>query len=421
MFIFGLTIGLVISAAIMRKKISEKEKTVLELQLSVEHERALSREKILSLEQAQAKMSDTFKSLSADALALNNKSFMQLAQATFEKFQAGAQHDFKASQQALTEMMNPIKQALTGVDVKIGELEKARVGAYEVLRHQVGDLVKSQKELRQETANLVKALRAPNVRGRWGEMQLKRVVELAGLSNHCDFIEQANLNVDDGRLRPDMIVRLPGEKHIVIDAKAPLSSYLDALEATEDSVKTEHLQNHARQVRAHITALSSRAYWDNLPLNTSPEFVVLFLPGETFFSAALEYDPELIELGVEKKVIITTPSTLIAMLHAVAYGWKQESIAANAQEISELGRDLYKRISDMGKHMSKLGRDLHQAVNSYNSTVGSLELRVLPSARKFKELETTSSRVEIESLSQIEHVPRDLQAAEIAQTISVCR
>jgi DNA recombination protein RmuC len=379
--------------------------------LQQERKSIAEQKELLSL--AEQKLSDAFKAISADVLDRNNKTFLNLAQQSFKNLQDKAGHDLASREKAITELVNPVKESLAGVATKLQELETARVGAYEVLKHQVSDLISSQKELRLETANLVKALRAPAVRGRWGEMQLKRVVEITGLSSHCDFIEQHTLTGDEGQLRPDMIVNLPGNKQIVIDAKAPLSAYLEALEATDDSTRREKLKDHARQVKTHILALSSKAYWDQFPSNTSPEFVVMFLPGETFFSAALEQDPTLIELGVEKKVILTTPSTLIALLHAVAYGWRQEALAANAQEISDLGRDLYKRLSDMGKHFGKLGKDINQAVRSYNDTVGSLERRVLPSARRFKDLEATSARDEILEIPQIEYISRDLQAPEL--------
>jgi DNA recombination protein RmuC len=390
---------------------SEQETQNLQTILQQERKSIAEQKELLSL--AEQKLSDAFKAISADVLDRNNKTFLNLAQQSFKNLQDKAGHDLASREKAITELVNPVKESLKGVAVKLQELETARVSAYEVLKHQVTDLISSQKELRQETANLVKALRAPAVRGRWGEMQLKRVVELTGLSSHCDFVEQHTLEGDEGQLRPDMIVNLPGGKQIVIDAKAPLSAYLEALEATDDVTRRERLKDHARQVKTHILALSSKAYWDQFPSNTSPEFVVMFLPGETFFSAAMEQDPTLIELGVEKKVILTTPSTLIALLHAVAFGWRQEALAANAQEISDLGRDLYKRLSDMGKHFGKLGKDINQAVRSYNDTVGSLERRVLPSARRFKDLEATSARDDLIEIPQIEHISRDLQAPEL--------
>jgi DNA recombination protein RmuC len=381
------------------------------LSITLEQERNIVKTKVKLLDEAENKFTAIFKALSADALAQSNQSFLQLAQSIFDKFHKSAQSDLENREKAISELVSPVKQVLGGVEAKLQELEKVRLSAYEVLKHQVTDLVASQKELRLETAKLVKALRSPAVRGRWGEIQLRRVVEMSGLSAHCDFLEQVHLEGEDKSLRPDMIVNLPGNKQIVIDAKVPLSAYLEALEATNETQRIEYLHQHARQVKTHIMQLSSRAYWDQLPLASSPEFVVLFLPGETFFSAALEYDPDLIELAVEKKVIMTTPSTLIALLHAVAYGWRQESLASNARQISELGRMLYKRLSDMGKHMNKLGRDLGVAVKSYNHTIGSLERRVLPSARKFKELEATSPRDDIEHLVQIEQIPQELSSS----------
>lgn len=396
-----------------RQSLQQAEQKCQTLEAIMQSERRAMAEQKELLLMAEKKLSDTFKAISVDVMDSNNKVFLNLAQQSFKNLQDKSIQELSGREKAIHELVNPVKESLAGVASKLTELETARVSAYEVLKHQVSDLISSQKELRLETANLVKALRAPAVRGRWGEMQLKRVVEITGLSSHCDFVEQHTMSGDEGVLRPDMVVKLPGGKQIVIDAKAPLSAYLEALEATDEFSRKERLKDHARQVKTHILALSSKAYWDQFPANTSPEFVVLFLPGETFFSAALEQDPTLIELGVEKKVILTTPSTLIALLHAVAYGWRQEALAANAQEISELGRDLYKRLSDMGKHFGKLGKDLNLAVRSYNDTVGSLERRVLPSARRFKDLEATSSRDEILEIPQLEHIPRDLQAPEL--------
>lgn len=381
----------------------------VELSSALNHERRQAQEKIALLEEAQARLSQTFKALSADALSANNQSFLELAKSTLERFQETAKMDLTTRQKAIGEMLTPVQQALGKVDGKLLDLEKERVGAYAVLRNQVAELVSSQKELRQETSNLVKALRAPSVRGQWGEMQLKRVVEMAGMVAYCDFAEQVSMDGENGRLRPDMVVNLPGGNKIVVDAKAPLSAYLEALEASEDQVRSEKLKEHARQVRAHIRTLSQRAYWEQF--QPAPEFVILFLPGETFFSAALENDPTLIEAGVQEKVILATPTTLIAMLRAVAYGWRQESITENAREISNLGRELYKRLSDMGTHITRLGRHLGQVVDSYNQTVGTLERRVLVSARKFKALDTSNE--EIEELSVIDHAPRQVQSLEL--------
>lgn len=382
-----------------------------ELQANLDNERANAQEKLALLTDAQRKLADTFKGLSMEALSANNHNFLHLAQSTLEKFHEGAKLDLTVRQKAIGDLLQPVHQALVKVDGKIGELEKERIGAYQSLRQQITDLMASQKELRFETSNLVKALRTPTVRGQWGEMQLKRVVEMAGMVAHCDFIEQVHTQGDQVKLRPDMVINLPGGKHIIVDAKAPLSAYLEAIETQDDNLKNEKFFDHARQVRSHIRSLSQRAYWEQF--DTSPEFVVLFLPGETFFSAALEKDPTLIETGVKEKVILATPTTLIALLRAVAYGWHQESITENARMISNLGRELYKRIGDLGGHFQRLGRHLGQAIESYNQSVGSLERRVLVTARKFQDLD--SSHDALEELAPLDHAPRLIQSFELLE------
>jgi DNA recombination protein RmuC len=391
------------------KDIEDLKARQAELTASLDYERNQAAEKLKMLEVAQNRLSETFKSLSAEALSANNQSFLHLAHATLEKFQESAKTDLLQRQKAIGELLTPVQQALLKVDGKMLEMEKERVGAYEVLRRQVYDLIDTQKALRQETANLVKALRAPTVRGQWGEIQLKRVVEMAGMLSHCDFMEQVSTTTEEGRLRPDMIINLPGGKKIIVDAKAPLSAYLEALEASDEGIRNEKMMEHARQVRNHVRLLSQRAYWDQF--QPTPEFVILFLPGETFFSAALEKDPSLIEVGVRERVILATPTTLIALLRAVAYGWRQESIAENARVISDLGREVYKRLSDLGSHITRLGRHLGQAVDSYNQTVGTLERRVLVTARKFKAID--SSQDDIEEVCLVEPTPRALQAIEM--------
>lgn len=391
----------------------ESQIRAAELETALSQERRQFSEKLTLLEQAKTELSNSFHAMSAQALERNNRTFLDLAKSTFERLQENAKGELKEKQQAIHELLSPIKLSLSNVDQKLESLEKTRISTFEVLRHQMHELAVTQKDLRLETANLVKALKTPHIRGRWGEMQLRRVVEMSGMSSHCDFVEQSTIIADESRFRPDMIINLPGGKKIVIDAKAPLAGYLASLETSDESQRQSCLKDHARHVRTHIQELSQRSYWDQFRNSETPEFVILFLPGETFFSAALEQDPTLIEMGVERKVMLATPSTLIALLHAIAYGWRQESLAENAREISQEGRDLYKRLSDMGGHITRLGQTINGTVKAYNSTVASLESRVLPSARRLKTLEVANSLEEMPVLPQIESVTREVQAIEL--------
>ncbi|MBK8118542.1 MAG: DNA recombination protein RmuC [Sulfuritalea sp.] len=404
-----------IDLAALRERESALAIRCASLHTELEKDQALFAERQATLEAARDSFADAFKLISADALAKNNQSFLELARAALEAQQAAAlasaKSDLDKRQLAIGELVTPVKVSLEKFELQIQGIEKSRIDAYATLTEQVRAMAEAQGALRLETGNLVKALRAPQTRGRWGELQLKRVVEMAGMLDHCDFFEQASTSTEDGRLRPDMIVRLPGGKNIVVDAKAPLAAYLEALEASDEDEKKRKLADHARQVREHLRKLGQKAYWEQF--QPSPDFVVLFLPGEMFYSAALEADPSLIEAGVDARVILATPTTLIALLRAVAYGWTQQALTENAERIRLLGRELYERIATLAEHWGRVGKNLGEAVGAYNDAVASMERRVLVSARKFRDLKAAGEDKEIRHLNPVEGLPRGVQAPEL--------
>lgn len=375
-------------------------------------EQRLSMEKLAVLERAREQLGDTFKTLSSEALKASNESFLRLAAENLGRFQEGAKAELKAREQAIDNLTKPIRERLEKFDGKLNEIEKTRIGAYQALDTQLRALVDTHlPQLHRETADLVKALRQPQARGRWGEVQLRRVVELAGMLEHCDFEEQVTRATENGRQRPDLIVRLPGGRQVVVDAKVSLDAYLRAVEAPDEAVRQQALIDHARQIRAHIDQLSKKSYFEQF--DPSPEFVVLFVPGEAFFSAALTQDPTLIESAAENRVIPASPTTLIALLKAVSYGWRQEAIAENAREVASLGKDLYERIAKLAEHWTKVGKSLDTAMGAYNDSVGTLESRVLPAARRFRDLRTVGDRHGINALEPLTREARALTAIEL--------
>lgn len=385
------------------------------LDATLTSERRNAEEKLRLLAEASEQLKDQFKVLAAAALESNNSSFLQLANTTLQNYQTHASGELAQKEQAVKNLVDPIAQSLAEMTQQIQSLEQARSHAYGALTAQVASLLDTQRALQSETGNLVKALREPQVRGRWGELQLHRVLELAGMLEHCDFTEQLSFNDDERRFRPDVIVDLPGGKQVVVDAKVPLAAYLSALEAPDDATRNALLAAHSRQVRQHIDSLAGKTYWARLPC--TPEFVVLFLPGEVFFRAAMDGDPELIEYGVSQKVIVTSPTTLIALLKAVAYGWNQKNLAESARKISEAGKQLYERLCTMTGYLEDLGKKLGGAVKSYNEMLASLEKRVLPEARKFPELDRSLAAESLPEPQQLEITPRELEAQDWQETI----
>ena len=379
------------------------------LAAELEHAHTGAAEKLQLLSDAQARMAEQFKSLSADALDQSQQRFFELAERRMQEARTVAAADLDARKQAVEHLVKPLTEALGKVETQLITVEKDRSSAYAALRTQVEQMQATSEQLRTETASLVTALRAPQVRGKWGELQLRRVVESAGMVEHCDFAEQETSTGADGVQRPDLVVRLAGGKQIVVDAKVPFAGFIEAMDAKDDATRDARLRAHARHLRDHIDGLAAKAYWDRF--TPSPEFVVLFVPADAFLQAALEQQPALFEYAFERNVVLATPSNLIALLRTVGYAWRQEALAANAQQVFDLGRELHGRLATMGRHLNKLGGQLESAVKSYNETVASVESRVLVTARRFTELKVTSD--ELAAPTQLSTVPKQVQAPEL--------
>ena len=391
---FGIIIGLLLGAGVvyiwLQRQLSEKRQRLAALEARHASDQKSAEEKLALLEQARDQLKDSFQALSSEALSKNNESFLNLAKSTLEKYQEEAKGDLDKRQESINKTVEPVGDALKAFNERVDKIEQRRTQTDASIGQQLQQLAESQVQLSKTTGSLVQALRAPQVRGQWGEMQLRRTVEMAGMINYCDFEEQASIETSDGqRQRPDMIIRLPNERVVVVDSKVPLAAYLDALQSDDPDHQKERMVAHARHIRDHIKGLSAKSYWTQF--ENAPEFVVLFIPNETIFSAALEQDPELIEQGVLNKVILATPTTLIALLKAIAYGWQQDAIAREAKDIAALGKELYERVSVVTGHFTKLGKSLDQSVGCYNKTVNSLESRLLVTAKKFDALDSASS------------------------------
>lgn len=386
--VIGLLLGVLITWLITRSR----------------HKRMIE-ERESAFELANAKLTQTFTELSNRSLQANSDAFLKLAEQRLDTQQEKAKGELNAREKAVEALVKPIRDALEASQKQIAELEKSRSEAYGGIKSQLEEMQLSQKSLKQETQNLVNALRRPEVRGRWGEITLRRLVELAGMVEHCDFVEQVHTETDGQIIRPDMVVRMPDQRELVVDVKTPLDAYLTAAEAPDDAQRQLGLERHAKNVRAHIRMLASKAYWSQF--ENSPEFVILFIPGDQFLSAALNEEPDLIEYALSEQIILATPTSFVALLKAVAYGWRQMALADNAKEIRVLAEDLYARLATFVTHMNKVGRQLASSVENYNKAVGSLERSVLPGARKFVELGVHPKK-EMEKLESLEPVPRTM-------------
>lgn len=394
------------------RDLADSRAELVRAQVALEHERAVAAERDTTGEEVRKQLAGEFAQLSRQALQQNNAQFLELADSRLKEAQQAAKGDLENRKEAIEHLLVPLREQLGKYEKGMRDLEHNRQEAYAGLHAQVKQLNESQDRLQGETRNLVTALRAPATRGRWGEMQLRRVVEMAGMLEHCDFNEQVTADGVDGRIRPDMVVHLAGDKHVVVDAKVPLQAFLDANEATDEETRKAHLVIHARQLRAHVDALAKKAYWQQF--DETPEYVVAFVPGDSLLSAALEHDPTLLEHALSHQVLLATPTNLIALLRTVAHGWQQDALVENAREVQHLGRDLYTRIATFGEHLARTGRSLSGAVDAYNKAVGSLERNVLPQARRFKDLGVVGGAdKELPELDRIDAVTRRPQSTEL--------
>jgi DNA recombination protein RmuC len=410
----SLALGGALGALWISSRSRKPYETVLQqkaaLASALEAERKSAAEKIALLQDTEVKLRDAFSTLSSEALRENSKSFLTLARTSLGEFQKTATMDLDGRQKAIDALVQPLRESLTKVDAKLNDVDRGRAASQAQLSEQLRSLTQSQQVLHSETSKLARALRSSNARGQWGEIQLRRVLESAGLVEGTHYDMKDSVRTDEGRLTPDVIVRLPGGKNVIVDAKVALSAYLDAMDCEEDAVRDLKLRDHARQVKDHVNRLGNKSYWAHF--QPAPDIVVMFIPGEALLSAALQHDSALLEFSMNKGVMLASPLSLIALLRAIAFGWQQETVAKNAQEISELGRNLYDRIAKLAEHFENVGRSLAKAVQAYNGAVGTLETRVLVTARRLKDKGVTASE-EFRDLETIDHTPRLLGAPEL--------
>jgi DNA recombination protein RmuC len=387
-----------------RQQSLQSDNTRLSTELALERERA--QERSAAFEQARAQLSETFSSLSSQALKHNTEEFLKLAQENLKQVQLQAQHELAQKEKTIEGLVKPIKETLERTEQQIRNMENERREAHGALSKHLETMAQTQQLLQGETRNLVQALSRPEVRGQWGELTLKRLTELAGMVEHCDFFEQEHHASEQGGLRPDMIVRMPGGREVVVDVKTPLDAYLQAVAASDDAARALAMEKHAGNLRKRVKELATKAYWDQF--SKTPDFAVLFIPGDQFLSAALEIDHTLLEFALQQKIILATPTSLVALLRAVAYGWRQESLAQNAEEIRRVGEELYGRLGAFAEHLQKLGKSLNASVEHFNKAVGSYDSRILPSARKFNELGIAANKT-VDSIDQVERTSRTVE------------
>lgn len=406
--VLAFAVGAVLAYLVMLSRLQTAREKNAALETAQQLTTENHRQQIQALQEQHTHLSHTFAALAGEALNRNNESFLKLAQEKLAQSQLQQKHELEQKEKSIESLLKPVREALEKTETQIRNIEKERKEAYGFLSKHLETMAQSQQVLQAETRNLVQALRRPEVRGQWGEMTLKRLAELAGLVEHCDFYEQIQVKTDSGVSRPDMVVRLPGGRDVIIDAKTPLDAYLNALDASDAGQREVELQRHARNVKERVKELSLKSYWEQFA--QTPEFVVLFIPGEQFLSAALDQDRGLLEYAFQQKVILATPTTLVALLRAVAYGWRQEKMEANAQEIRKLGEELFNRIATLTEHLGKLGKSLEGSVGHFNKVVGTLDSRVLPSARKFTELGISDEKKPLQNVEQIEKLSKQIGA-----------